>query len=59
MGMMTFPEEFDLRLVRRTPQDSYEISRGELKEVLGNLEKSTNITLAKSFIQTQEDNLIL
>jgi len=57
-GLMTFPGEYNIELTRRTPRDSYMISRVELTEVLGNLEESTNIALAKSFLQDQEKNLI-
>ncbi|MFO7937705.1 MAG: ATP-binding protein [Kiritimatiellia bacterium] len=59
IGMMTFPKSFDLRLIRKTPRDSYGTSRSELSEVLGCLDESANTILAKNFIQTQEDNLIL
>lgn len=59
IGMMTFTEKFELKLIRRSPKDEYGISRGELTEVLGSLAESTNIILAKDFLKAQEDNLIL
>ena len=55
--MMTFTEKFDLKLIRRSLKDEYRVSRVELTEVLGNLEESTNIILAKDFLKVQEDNL--
>ena len=57
IGLMTFPEQFNLELKRETPSDSYQISRSELIETLGNLEESANIILAKDFIKAQENDL--
>jgi len=58
IGLMTFPEQFNLELKRETPCDSYQISRSELIETLGNLEESTNLILAKDFIKAQEESLV-
>jgi hypothetical protein len=57
IGLMTFSEQFNLELNRETQRDSYQISRAELVETLGNLEETTNLILAKDFLKDQEQHL--
>jgi len=54
LGLMTFRGSYDLILTRKTPSDSYTISRKGLVEALGNLEEAVNLILAKDYLQSQE-----
>ena len=57
LGLMTFPDEYDLILIRKTPSDSYTISRRELIETLGDLDSAGNLVLARDFLRAQEKSL--
>ncbi len=57
IGLMTFKEQFELELKRETPGESYQISRSEFIETLGNLQESANYTLARDFLKSQENHL--
>jgi Histidine kinase-, DNA gyrase B-, and HSP90-like ATPase len=58
LGVMSFKSVYNLTFTRRTQQDSYQISRNELIEVLGNLEEAGTLILAKDFLASQEDALV-
>lgn len=55
--MMSQPFKGNLRIVRRTDEDSYTLSRDELTEVLGDLNDVQNLQLMKTYIESQEENL--
>lgn len=57
LGLMTFSGTYDLVLTRRTPTDSYTLSRRELIETLGDLETAGNLILARDFLKAQEAGL--
>ncbi len=55
--MFSQPGVTGLRIVRRTEIDSYTLSRKELEETLGDLNDAQNLTLIKTYINSQEENL--
>jgi len=57
LGLMTFKGTYDLILTRKTPSDSYTVSRRELADTLGDLEDASNLILARDFLNSQEANL--
>lgn len=57
LGLMTFSGTYDLIVNRSTPSDGYSVARSELIETLGNLEESTNLILARDFLNAQEQHL--
>jgi len=57
LGLMSFRSGYNLTVTRRTPQDSYQVSRSELIEALGNLEEAGTLILAKGFLESQENEL--
>jgi hypothetical protein len=57
LGLMTFGSTYNLILTRKTPTDTYAISRAELAEALGNLEEAGTLALAKEFLESQEEHL--
>lgn len=58
LGLMSFKRVYNLTFTRKTQQDSYQISRNELIEVLGNLEEAGTLILAKNFLASQEEALV-
>jgi hypothetical protein len=58
LGLMSFRQAYNLTFMRRTRQDSYNVSRHELLEVLGNLEEAGTLILAKEFLASQEEALV-
>jgi len=57
LGLMTFGNSTNLILTRKTPADSYEISRNDLIDALGNLEEAGALILAKEYLESQENDL--
>lgn len=57
LQLMNLEGSFDLRIERRKGDETYEISRGELIEVLGGLETASELSLAKEFLTSQEESL--
>ena len=57
LGLMTFPGDYDLILTRKTLSDSYQNSRKELIDTLGDLESAGNLVLARDFLTDQEKSL--
>ncbi len=55
--MMSQPSNSNLRIVRKTRSDHYELSRRELEETLGDLNDSQNLILIKTYIGSLEENL--
>ncbi len=56
-GLMAFGGDYDLVVTRRTVSDSYTVSRRELIDALGDLTEAANLSLAKDFLRSQEENL--
>ncbi|MBC8206382.1 MAG: ATP-binding protein [Kiritimatiellales bacterium] len=55
--MLSQPLAGDLKIVRSTDVDSYTLTRGMLADVLGDLNDAQNLTLMKTYIESQEENL--
>jgi Histidine kinase-, DNA gyrase B-, and HSP90-like ATPase len=58
LGLMSFRSGYNLTFTRRTPQDSYQVSRHDLMEALGNLEEAATLILAKEYLTAQENELV-
>ena len=57
LGLMTFGNKTNLIFTRKTQADSYEVSRNDLVDALGNLEEAGALILAKEYLESQESNL--
>ncbi|MEI7945766.1 MAG: ATP-binding protein [bacterium] len=57
LGLMTFGKTTNLILTRKTQADSYEVSRNDLIDALGNLEEAGALILAKEYLESQENDL--
>lgn len=57
VALMTFPGTYNLALTRRAATAAYAVTRQELSEALGNLEEAGNLTLARHFFESQENEL--
>lgn len=57
LGLMTFGGAYDLTLRRSTPTDGYTVSRSELIDALGDLERAGNLIMAREYLRSQEENL--
>jgi hypothetical protein len=55
--MISQPMKGDLKIVRRTDTNDYTLSRKELADTLGDLNDAQNLTLMKTYIESQEENL--
>lgn len=54
---LCYPGGHELRIVRKSPQDreGYELSRQELAQALGDLERVSSLDLLGDFLQSQEE----
>ncbi len=57
LSLFTFDGDFELVFKHRRGVEEYEISRSELKEAVGGFESVEGLSLAKEFLQSQEDSL--
>ncbi|MEI6646747.1 MAG: sensor histidine kinase [bacterium] len=57
LGLMNFGDTTNLILTRKTVADSYEISRNDLIDALGNLEEAGTLVLAKAYLESKENDL--
>ena len=57
MMLFNYPGDFDLSFSPRRGTEEYSISRQELAEAVGGLESVEGISLAREFLQSQEDAL--
>ena len=57
LGLMNFQGAFELRVKHRRDERQYTVSRGELREVLGDLTLSDNLLMAREFIASNEASL--
>ncbi len=55
--LFNYPGEFDLVFTHEKGGDSYSISRSELAEAVGGFENVEGLSLAKEFLQSQEEAL--
>jgi hypothetical protein len=57
LSLFTFDGDFELVFRHRRGTEEYEISRSELKEAVGGFESVEGLSLAREFLQSQEDSL--
>lgn len=57
MSLMSFPGEFELTLKRRHQDETYEVSRSDLIEALGELCEAESLSLGKQYIDSLENEL--
>ncbi len=57
LSLFTFDGDFELVFRHRRGGEEYEISRSELKDAVGGFESVEGLSLAKEFLQSQEDSL--
>ncbi len=57
LSLFTFDGDFELVFRHKRGGEEYEISRSELKEAVGGFESVEGLSLAKEFLQSQEDSL--
>ena len=55
--LFNYPGDFDLAFTHRKGEEEYSISRLELAEAVGGLESVEGLSLAREFLQSQEDAL--
>lgn len=55
--LFNYPGDFDLVFTHRKGGDEYSISRADLADAVGGLESVEGLTLAKDFLQSQEEAL--
>lgn len=55
--LFNYPGDFDLAFTHRKGTEKYSISRLELADAVGGLESAEGITLAKEFLEAQEEEL--
>ena len=55
--LFNYPGDFDLAFTHRKGGEEYSISRLELAEAVGGLESVDGLSLAREFLQSQEDEL--
>ena len=57
MSLFNFDGDFDLVFTHRKGENEYSISRLELKDAVGGFDSVEGLSLAKEFLQGQEDEL--
>jgi len=57
LSLLLFDRNYDLILSHRTKKAHYSLVKSELEDALGNLEEVSCISLAKAFIESQEQEL--
>lgn len=55
--LFNYPGDFDLVFTHRKGGEEYEISRSDLADAVGGLESVEGLSLAREFLQSQEDAL--
>jgi hypothetical protein len=55
--LFNYPGDFDLTFTHKKGEEEYSISRLELAEAVGGLESVEGLSLAREFLQSQEDAL--
>jgi signal transduction histidine kinase len=57
LQLMSYPGDFEFRLLRRKGDGGYEIYRSELVEAVGPLESVDALQMAREFLASQEEEL--
>lgn len=55
--LFNYPGDFELLFTHRKGQNEYQISRSQLVDAVGSLESVEGLSLAREFLQSQEDDL--
>lgn len=58
-GMMAFPGDYELAVERRRGDAAYSIRRSELIEALGEIETATSLAMARDYVASQEEALMM
>lgn len=58
-GMMAFPGDYEFEVERRWGGAAYCVRRSELIEALGELETATSLTMARDYVASQEEALMM
>ena len=56
--LFNYPGDFDLTFTHRKGTEEYSISRLELADAVGGLESIEGISLAREFLQSQEESIV-
>ena len=56
--LFNYPGDFDLTFTHRKGAEEYTISRLELADAVGGLESIEGISLAREFLQSQEESIV-
>lgn len=54
--ILTFNADYEMKIIRKKPNNSYELLRSELIDALGNLQIATNLVLLGEFLASQEED---
>jgi hypothetical protein len=57
LSLIIFDKEYDLLIHRRKDNNSYRVSKSELKDALGELNSAESLNLAKKYFASQEKDL--
>jgi hypothetical protein len=57
LSLFGFPGEFEMIFSHSKGDESYCISRSELIDAVGGIESAQSLSLARDFLQSQEDSL--
>ena len=57
LTLFNYPGDFDLAFTHRRGAEEYSISRAELADAVGGLDTIDGLSLAREFIQSQEESL--
>lgn len=58
-GMMAFPGDYEFEVERRRGDATYGVRRSELIEALGELETATSLAMARDYVASQEEALMM
>ncbi len=58
-GMMAFPGDYELVVERQRGESGYRLLRSELIEALGELDTATSLAMARDYIASQEEALMM
>lgn len=58
LSLFSFPGDFELVFSRGKGAQSYSVARTELIDAVGGLEDAQSLSLAREFLQSQEDSLL-
>jgi hypothetical protein len=57
LSLFNYPGTFELEFTRELGANSYTLKRSELIEAVGGLDSVLNLSLAREFLESQEESL--